>query len=592
MRNKKRVTAAVLSAMMLMSVSACGGSGDDTASTSGSSGSTGGYQSDYDGPMSLEEVASPTKDPLEKYDPEITVTTVHTGNDGGFWFPEGDSIEDNIYTRRYKEQLGINYEFLWTCPGSQASEKMNTMFVSGDLPDFMAVNRQQFEKLYAAGSLADITVPLIEYASEYTRQYLTGDYKGMMDAATKDGKYYGIPNGMAYNDGADMIWIRKDWLDKLGLREPETLEELEAIMEAFVTQDPDGNGEDDTYAIALGTASQTSADWGMNNAFFEMFNSYPNTWYANSKGEIEHGMFGEESREKTRAAIEKAAEYYEKGYLNPEFATMDADMRNADMFNGKCGVLFSEVWAGYYPLLLHLDTDPNADWIPVPVCSATDEVAKVPRYDAQASGILVATKDCEHPEALVKMTNLYHDLNNNPETMEFEEYNTNPSDNNQIFLAYPLGIYNPSFNYEAHVAIVEAQETGNTDNLCEAYKQFYDQAMSYEETGDAGGWPPYRAYLKEDSAFAVIDRYLAEDRIVFQEYNAEPTEFMIDNEPTVKKLYDEMIVSVITGREDISAYDEFLENWDSLYGDQATEEVRTWFEEQGGETVASRMAAK
>ena len=56
---------------------------------------------------------------------------------------------------------------------------------------------------------------------------------------------------------------------------------------------------------------------------------------------------------------------------------------------------------------------------------------------------LVATKGCEHPEALVKMTNLYHDLNNNPETMEFNTFNTDPTDNNQPFLMYPLPILQP-----------------------------------------------------------------------------------------------------------------------------------------------------
>lgn len=50
------------------------------------------------------------------------------------------------------------------------------------------------------------------------------------------------------------MWIRQDWLDNLGLEVPRTWDELAAVAEAFVTQDPDGNGEDDTIGILLDLA--------------------------------------------------------------------------------------------------------------------------------------------------------------------------------------------------------------------------------------------------------------------------------------------------------------------------------------------------
>lgn len=579
----KKLFSLILTICLAVSMVACSsGDNSSTAESSESSSSETVIDENYN----LEVITEPTKDPLGKYDPEITVTTVHTGNDGAFWFPEGDSIDNNIYTRRYEEELGIKYVFKWTCPGSQASEKMSTMLASGDLPDFLSVDAVTFEKMYQAGLLEDITVPLVEYASTYTRKYLTGDFKYLMDRATRDGHYYGIPNGFGYQDGGDMIWIRKDWMDKLGLEKPTTLEDLENIMEAFVTQDPDGNGEDDTYAIAMCNGGAT---YTLGNAFFNIFNAYPEIWYENTKGEIEHGLFGEEVRERTRTAIQTAAEYYQKGYIASDFTTMDTDMRNQDMFNGKCGIYFADVWGAYWPLILHKDVDPEADWIPVPVVSGPYGEGKIGRNVTSVQNILVATKGCEHPEALVKMTNLYHNLNNNPETMEFEEYNTNASDSNQIFLCYPLLIYNPIFNYEGYLSITEAQETGNTDSLCDAYKQFYDQAMEYEENGMVGGWSPYRSYLKDDSSLGVIDTYIKNHDIVFNEYTTDDTTFMIENKPTVKKMYDEMVVSVITGQSDISAFDTFIASYDELYGTQATQEVNDWFEENGGVSIQSQM---
>ncbi len=576
---KKKILAFLLMGAMVLSLASCGSaSGSPSSKESTDSSGT----SEPAAARTLESEPHPTKDPYEKYDPSISVTTIHTANDGAFWFPEGDSIDNNIYTRRYHDTLGIDYSFKWTCPGSQSTEKLNTMYASGDLPDVFSVNRTDFEKLQAAGSLADMTDAIIDYASDYTRTYLTGDYKGLLDAVTKDGKYYGIANGFSYKDGADMLWLRKDWMDELSLKEPTNLAELETVMEAFKAKGG--------YSIALNAASQQPWEWTLNNAFFEMFNSYPNIWYQNSKGEIEHGMFGAESRENTRAALLKAAEYYKKGYISPDFATMDFDMRNEDIFNGKCGVVFGDVWGAYWPLILHKDVDAKADWLPVGVPQATDKTAMIPRNDVQVQNILVCRAGFEHPEALVKMTNLYHDLNNNPETMEFEDYNTNPSDSNQIFLAYPLQIYNPSFNYEGFEQISAAQDSGKTDELCSAYKMFYEQAQSYEKTGDKGGWPPFRSYLKEGSSLGVIDGYLKNNRIVFNEYNTEDTEFMIENAPTVKKMFDTMVIDVITGAQDISAYDEFLTSWDSIYGDTATKEVNDWFQAQGGVSVQEKMS--
>ena len=588
----KKLLAVLLVCAMVISLAACSGGGESSAKSESSgseSSSADGGDSGYTGPMTLEEVPSPVKDPFEKYDPPIDVTMVHSGSDGAFWFPEGDSIDSNIYTRTYSERLGVNYSFKWTCPGSQSTEKMNTMLASGDLPDFLSVDRTTFEKMYSAGLLADITVPLIEYASEYTRNYLTGDFSYLLDAATKDGRYYGITNGFSYKDGGEMIWLRKDWMDKLNLEKPKTLEDLEGIMEAFKSQDPDGNGEADTYAIALNAASQSPWEWTMNNAYFNMFGSYPNIWYENSKKEIEDGMFGAEARANTRTALEKAAEYYAQGYISQDFATMDSDMRHEDIFNGKCGIVFGDVWAAYWPLILHQDIDPNADWIPVAVASAGSGEAKIARDVASVANILVATKDCKNPEALVKMSNLYHDLNNNPETMEFAEFNTWPSDSNQIFLCYPLLIYNPAFNYEGYQQISEAQANGTTDQLCEAYKMFYDQAMEYEETGKGGGFSPYRSYLQGDTSLSVIDTYIQNKRIVFNEFTREDTQFMIDNKPTVKKMYDEMVINVITGKADISAFDDFVAQWDDIYGTQATTEVNDWFKSNGGVSVQSKM---
>lgn len=47
------------------------------------------------------------------------------------------------------------------------------------------------------------------------------------------------------------IWIRTDWLEKLGLQPPKTMEDVLTISAAFVEKEPDGNGKKDTFGLGI-----------------------------------------------------------------------------------------------------------------------------------------------------------------------------------------------------------------------------------------------------------------------------------------------------------------------------------------------------
>jgi putative aldouronate transport system substrate-binding protein len=525
----------------------------------------------------LAEVPHPPEDPYGKYNPSITVKVIHTSNDGAFWFPPGDSIDNNIYTRRYEKDLGIKYEFLWTSPGSQGAEKFNLMLSSGELPDFLLVNKRQFEQLYAAGLLHDMTDAIVDYANDYLREHLTGNYQDLLECATRDGRYYGFGAGNAFIDIASVAWLRKDYMDALGFSTPETIDELDSFMAAVKSRNPTGMPPNQSFPLASRGADQGAGDYIFGWSYYWMFNSYPGVWYKNSKDEIEHGMFGAESRSRTRAALVKAHDFYQKGYISPSFSTDTYDLMLENLAQGKAAVNFGSVWDSWWPLPVTLDNNPNADWLPVTPPRASSGAVHMAGDRVNVSGILVTTKDSKYPEALVKMSNLFLDLNDDPAKMEFNAYNTDPVDANQIFLAYPLVIHNPAFNIDALHDISEAQISGDPSNLCEAFRSFYDTAMAYEKNKDIAGWPAYRSYLKDGSSLEVTDKFIRNGMVVYNEYIREPTQFMVENEPTVKKLFDAMAAGVISGALDISEYDTFISRWDSIYGNTATKEVNDWY---------------
>lgn len=102
------------------------------------------------------------------------------------------------------------------------------------------------------------------------------------------------------------MWIRQDWLDKLGLEVPRTWDEMAAVAEAFVTQDPDGNGEDDTIGI-LGPGNSDHLNATVANQFgldplFSSCQSYPQYWLQDEDGTVKYGSIQPE----TRTALEKS----------------------------------------------------------------------------------------------------------------------------------------------------------------------------------------------------------------------------------------------------------------------------------------------
>ena len=115
-----------------------------------------------------------------------------------------------------------------------------------------------------------------------------------------------------------ILWIRQDWLDALGLEAPRTWDELAQVANAFVTEDPDGNGEDDTIGIlGPGNADHMNAVGGNQfglDPLFSCYQSYPQYWLEGEDGKVEYGSIQPE----TKTALENISKLYADGDIDPE----------------------------------------------------------------------------------------------------------------------------------------------------------------------------------------------------------------------------------------------------------------------------------
>ena len=130
---------------------------------------------------------------------------------------------------------------------------------------------QQKNATLAAGKLADVSLHAfgVPDAAQYPSMFedLSKDldklpnvkafFKEKPDAqkliTDPDGHIYALPSsrGKSYSGSGQNMMINKAWLDKLGLQVPTTWDELENVLKAFKTQDPNGNGQADEIPMNI-----------------------------------------------------------------------------------------------------------------------------------------------------------------------------------------------------------------------------------------------------------------------------------------------------------------------------------------------------
>lgn len=494
--------------------------------------------------------------PLTKYDPPIKLTSTmnETGKES---LAQGDTHANNIWTRGYKDELGIDVTYEWIVPDANYNDKMNVTLASGDLPDVLKVSAVQFEQLHEAGMLEDLTEVYDKYASELVKEFMSAEDGAGLKPVTKDGKIYAMVSFPGSLDSSDMIWIRQDWLKKVGLEAPKSMQDVIQIAEAFTFEDPDGNGKDDTYGIAL------NKDLPI-NAFLLGYHGYLETWIEDASGQVVNGTIQPEVKE----GLRELQTLYQKGVLDPEFGVKDFAKMMEDVNAGKSGMFFLPQWAPFQVSSM-IKKDKNIDWMAYPVQSIDDQPAKTQNH-LSLGGIFAVRKGYEHPEALIKL------LNFQVEKM----FGESAKEERAAYLngLTGLGFHNATVsnlpankNVKAQDEVEQALKTGDTSGLELEAKLFYDDIMDYRN-GNLDKWHMERIFGPESSQ-GVIKYYRDNDLIVMNEFIYAPTRTMNTKQATLDKLRAETFLKIIYGNLSIDEFDNFVANWKKLGGDQITQEV-------------------
>lgn len=515
--------------------------------------------------------------PLSKY-PETV--TVHLGGalNPNAKMPDGMSYDDNSYTRFLKDDLNIEVVYDWVASSSDFDEKMNLCIGSGTIPELMNVNATQYRALVKYDMIQPLDQYFEDYASDTLKGYVESGGEELKKCISNDkGEMMAIPAPSMMVGEMNEMWIRQDWLDNLGLEAPRTWDEMAAVAEAFVTQDPDGNGEDDTIGILGPGNSNHINDIGDNqfglDPLFCSFQSYPQYWLQDEDGTVKYGSIQPE----TRVALEKIQKLYTDKLIDPEMLVR-SNCQEA-VLSGKVGIFFGPWWSGY--TVSEATLAGEADWRAY-FTPLSEDGKYYTHMPDPTSKYVVVSKSCKNPEAAIKIINYLIAYGK-----DWEADVTNAK--MEISQFYPLwNVYGNADEIEVSTETLEKYLAGeitmddvdfsqykllknDMEAVTELKKEPYDDFSLDKWNLDsdlAKTNLPRLVSLLVGAAPYVHDKYVP----VYNAYNGQ-TETMETKWANLKKMEEETFAKIIMGKADISEFDTFVENWKNQGGDQILKEI-------------------
>jgi putative aldouronate transport system substrate-binding protein len=508
--------------------------------------------------------------PFGKYSPPIELTAVKNLGGGNLLFPPGDSIDSNVWTRYFEETLGIKLKFTWTTNEQQYAQKVNISITSNDIPDMMVVNNVQLKLMYENGQLMDMTTIIPEYLAPFTREVLYQDNGDGIKSASFDGKIMAVPQTGFGLGNAYVLWVRTDWLQKLGLAIPKTTDEFLAVAEAFVNRDPDGNGKKDTFGMAL-HKDLFGVGFASLEGFFNSYGAYSDIWVPNGN-QLAYGNV----LPAAKTALGVLQDMYKRGLIDPEFGVKEGPKVAEDVMANKFGLFFGQFWNAAW-INSGKVANPKMEWVPVALPSNKGVPAKAQLPFGTTSYVAVSKK-AKNPEAVVKMLNLVLEKGYG-QTAESTKFNITPDGYGPF--AYPPVYIEPGMkNFDAALAVTDAVNRKDPSKLNPEQLNYYEMSMkSLAGDHDNNNWHQLKMFGPGGSLTVMLDYWKAGNVQPNQFYGV-PTQTMTEKLSTLQKLVLTDYTNIILGAPLDSAFNTFVQNFGTLGGTQMTKEVNDWYQSQ------------
>ena len=512
--------------------------------------------------------------PYGKYPEQLTYTLGKLSGANNSNLPDGETYENNAYTRLLNERLNVQNQDVFEAMDEQYTDNVTMVIAQNDLPDVMIVeDLDELQYLVDNDMIADLTDSYNNCMSD-TIKNIYGSYgRDILDVVTFGGKIMAIPE-TNISDGPNLIWLRKDWMDALGLSAPRTLSDVEEIIRQFKEKDPGHNGAGNTVGLVCDTSLCGGCGYSSEytlDIIFAAYGAFPKQWIYDEDGNVVYGSVQPEAKE----ALAHIHELYKEGILDQDFLMRTSSNLIELIVDGQCGSFFGPWWAPNNPLMQAVEQNKDAEWQPYLI--ATEESGLTSYHTQNPSGkYIVVRKGYEYPEIACKIVSVLFDYlryndRDNQEIVDYYKENVDPT-------ARPFAI-NVDYNNALQICYGELNHVfagdKSADELNVLEYSYYEACESYLKDAENASAEDWAAYTSRITACKILNdgRTNKVESLYFGE-----TETMVTDWWSLENLESDTYLKIVTGESALDEFDRFVENWYQNGGETITKEVRAEIE--------------
>lgn len=503
--------------------------------------------------------------PYGKYPELVTYTLGQMSGPNNSNLPEGNTYEDNAYTRYLRKMLNIQNESVHMEREERYDEYVNILVKDHTLPDVLVVSdRETLHELVENDLVADLTDVYKSCTSPRIKEMYDSYGGELLEGGMFDGRLMAIPETVI-DHGPCLLWLRKDWMEELDLAEPKTLEEAFTIIEEFKKNRMGTEPGEEPIGLLCDTSlvGTTSTNYSV-EPVFDSFGAFPQRWIMDEYGGVVYGSVTGETKE----ALGYLNQLYERGILDTDFALRAQNNLRDIVVEGKCGAFFGLWWTPNNPLMDTYDRDGTAEWEPYYLTE--DALNGSQRFTTfRDNKYVVVRKGYEHPEIVMKIISVLFDYTryeakDADEVNSYFALNVDPT-------ARPL-VINVDY-YEATYKVTENIRKAlngkiSVNSLSAIEKSYYDACSNYLEGRNvtAEDWAAYKS------------RISAVGLLIDGDYKPPVRKYLEDTDGEIpealKTLEKNTFIQIIMGKKPLDYFDEFVELWYEQGGKELTEQVR------------------
>lgn len=465
--------------------------------------------------------------------------------DGGRIFLEDDPVIAEI-----EKKTGTKITANLATPETLLSD-FSILVASGEIPDIVQLTGFDFFQFVDQGIFMELD-ELVEKFGQNIKKAVGEEQASAWELLKVDGSLYAIPR--VTSAGKFLIAAREDWMENLGIQTPQTLDEYIDMLRRFTTDDPDGNGKNDTFGLGYNSSGANGEYINMFSPIFGAYGFQPDKFVIKGDKVVPTSVSDE-----YKESIKLIKNLYEEKVIDPEIFIQKGDQALQKLVTSRVGSSIG--WWSMVPNTIMeqwkmSEINPSAKWEILPAPKGADGkqgLPGVPEIQCTTS----ISSDSKNPEAAIKLLD---------------------------YLATEEGfrLANEGFagvHYDAETgAVTEEGQKALNEKWMGALGAIVSN-VSFQEANWEKNTPDKWVYIKAAKEMPLYknDMYT----VVTDEYNI--------IYPEINKLQEEWFIKLVTGEESIDNYDKYIKEWEKKGGLEMLESMVEVYNERNNTNLKAAL---